>query len=110
MIPTINLAKKIAELGERAWNPMDVAKVNDQVVRMVFCRGDYHWHKHTKEDELFLVLQGELTIQMKPPHSNITLCEKELAVIPKNVEHCPKSARDTYILIFEPSMLKSRGD
>jgi mannose-6-phosphate isomerase-like protein (cupin superfamily) len=110
MIPTINLAKKMGELGERPWVPIEVAKVNDHVVRMAFCRGDYHWHKHTNEDELFLVLQGELIIQMKPPYSNIILREKELAVIPQNVEHCPKSARDTYILMFEPRTLTSRGD
>jgi len=51
-----------------------------------------------------------LTIQLKPPHLNITLCENELAVIPKNVEHCPKSTGYTYVLMFELHVLRSRGD
>jgi len=74
----------------------------------------FHWlsakEKHTNEDELFYVLKGELTIQMKAPLSDITLHQGELAVIPKGVEHCPKSLGDTYILMFEPYVLKRRGD
>ena len=110
MISKIILDEKIDEIGGKSWYPVEVATVNDQVVRMAMCRGEYHWHKHTNEDELFFVLKGELTIQMKPPYSNITLNEKELAVIPKNVEHCPKSTGDTYVLMFEPRVLRSRGD
>jgi len=101
MIPMINLEEKIHELAGKPWHPIEVARVNDQVVRMGFCRGEYHWHKHTNEDELFYVLRGELTIQLRDD-ADITLREGELAVIPKGVEHCPKSVGDTYILMFEP--------
>lgn len=110
MISKICLEDKIKEIAGRPWHPIDVARVNDQVVRMALCRGEYHWHKHTNEDELFYVLRGQLTIQMKAPYQDITLSEGELAVIPKGVEHCPKSSKDTYILMFEPYILKSRGD
>ena len=110
MILKIILDEKIEEIGGKPWTPVEVAGVNDQVIRMAMCRGEYHWHKHTNEDELFFVLRGELTIQLKPPFSNITLCENELAVIPKNVEHCPKSMGDTYVLMFEPRVLISQGD
>jgi mannose-6-phosphate isomerase-like protein (cupin superfamily) len=109
-IPTINIEEKIQEVAGRPWYPIEVARVNDQVVRMALCKGEYHWHKHTNEDELFYVLKGQLTIQMKEPYSDITLIEGELAVIPKGVEHCPKSSVDTYILMFEPYELQSRGD
>lgn len=109
MIPKVNLEEKIKDIGEEPYQPIEVAKVNDQVVRMVLCRGNYHWHKHANEDELY-VLRGELTIQLKEPYSKITLHEGELTVIPKGVEHCPKSSVDTYILLFEPYTLKSRGD
>ncbi|MFX0097450.1 MAG: cupin domain-containing protein [Candidatus Hodarchaeota archaeon] len=101
---------RIREIADRPYHPIEVAKVNDQVVRIVLCRGKYHWHKHTNEDELFYVLKGELIIQLREPHSNITLHKGELTVIPKGVEHCPKSSIDTYILLFEPYTLKSRGD
>ena len=110
MIPKVNLEERIKDIGEEPYQPIEVAKVNDQVVRMVLCRGNYHWHKHADEDELFYVLRGELTIQLKEPYSNIILHEGELTVIPKGVEHCPKSSVDTYILLFEPYTLKSRGD
>lgn len=110
MIPKIALQDKIDEIAGRPWFPVDVARVNDQVVRMALYRGEYHWHKHEGEDELLFVVQGELTIQMKPPYSNITLREGEIAVVPKGVEHCPKSSVDTYILMFEPVSLQSQGD
>jgi len=110
VISKLILGEKIEEIGSTPWNPVEVASINDQVIRMAICRGEYHWHKHTNEDELFFVLKGELTIQLKPPYSNITLNENELVVIPKNVEHCPKSRGDTYILMFEPRVLRSQGD
>lgn len=109
MIPKIFLEEKITEIADRPWDPIEVARVNDQVVRMAFCRGKYHWHQHTKEDELFYVLRGELTIQLKED-PDLLLREGELAVIPKGVTHCPKSVGDTYILMFEPYVLQSRGD
>ena len=110
MIPIISLEDKIQEIAGRPWYPIDVAKVNDQVIRMALCRGEYHWHKHSGGDELFYVLRGGLTIQMKSPYSDIVLREGELSVIPKGIEHCRKTSVDTYILMFEPYVLKSRGD
>lgn len=110
MIPKIILEDRIREIGDRPYHPIEVAKVNDQVVRIVLCRGKYHWHKHKNEDELFYVLRGELTIQIREPHSSMTLHEGELTVIPKGVEHCPESSADAYILLFEPLTIKSRGD
>ncbi len=97
-------------IRNKPWHPIEVVSVNDQVAQMTMCRGEYHWHKHTNEDELFLVIKGTLTIQLKPRQSNITLNEKELVVIPKNVEHCPKSIGKTYFLMFEPRVLRSRRD
>ena len=63
MISKIFLDEKIEEIGGKPWNPVEVAGVNNQVIRIAMCRGEYHWHKHTNENELFLVLKGELTIQ-----------------------------------------------
>ncbi|HID72353.1 TPA: hypothetical protein EYP38_00295 [Candidatus Micrarchaeota archaeon] len=64
IIPVVKLEEKIAG---RPWHPVEVARVNDPVVRMALCRGEYHWHSHSGEDELFYVLKGNLTIQMKEP-------------------------------------------
>jgi mannose-6-phosphate isomerase-like protein (cupin superfamily) len=108
VIPVIDVESKRMEIDE-LWSPIDVALVNDQVVRMALCLGEYHWHRHENEDELFYVYRGRLVIEMKE-HPDITLHTGELAVIPKDVEHRPVSDEPTYVMLFEPHALKSRGD
>jgi len=95
MIPKIDLKEKIKEINGSPWHPVEVARVNDQVIRIALYKGEYHWHKHDNEDEFFYVLQGQITIQFKnKPH--LTLNEGEIAVVPKAVEHCPKSDVESY--------------
>ncbi len=108
MISTINLNDKIKQI-KKPWTPIEVARVNDQVVRMALMDGEFHWHKHAKEDELFYVYKGSIIIQLKD-QPDITLNEGEMAVIPKGVEHCPKSSKPSYNLLFEPAVLSTRGD
>ncbi len=109
MISVIGLRDKIKEIGGKPWSPVDVARVNDQVVRLSLLEGEFHWHKHTNEDELFYVVKGKIVIQLKD-QPDITLGEGQMAVIPKGVEHCPKSSESSYVLLFEPYVLKTRGD
>lgn len=104
----VNLEHKAAEI-EKPWSPIEIARVNDQVVRMAMIEGEYHWHKHTHEDELFYVYRGEITLQLRG-QPDVTLREGEMAVVPKGVEHCPKSAGRSHILVFEPCTLVSTGD
>ncbi len=108
MISTINIDDKIKQI-KKPWTPIEVARVNDQVVRMALMDGEFHWHKHTKEDELFYVYKGSIIIQLKG-QPDITLNEGEMAVIPKGVEHCPKSLEPSYNLLFEPAVLSTGGD
>jgi len=108
MIPKINLEEKIKEI-KKPWSPIEVARVNDQVIRMALLEGEYHWHKHSNEDELFYVLKGSIIIQLRDQLS-MTLNEGEMAVIPKGIEHCPKSPKPSYILLFEPLALDTKGD
>ena len=108
MIPAINLGGKIKQI-EKPWSPIEVARVNDQVVRISLAQGEFHWHKHSGEDELFYVYKGDIIIQLKG-QPNIELREGEMAVIPRGVEHRPKSVRPSYVLLFEPCLLQSRGD
>jgi len=67
-------------------------------------------HKHANEDELFYVIRGHITIHVKNKHKKIVLNQGEIAVIPKDLEHSPTSESESYVLMFEPSSLKSSGD
>jgi len=109
MISAINLKNKMDEIVGKHCSPIDVARVNDQVMRMSYVDGEFHWHKHTDQDELFYILKGKLVIQLKD-QPDITLSEGQIAMIPKGVEHCPKSIEPSYVLLFEPFVLKTRGD
>ncbi|MBU7017789.1 MAG: cupin domain-containing protein [Theionarchaea archaeon] len=108
MIHVINVVEKAHEIST-AWSPIDVIQVNDQVLRLALFDGTFCWHRHEKEDELFYVVKGQILIQLKG-QPDITLSEGEMAVIPKNVEHCPKSVKPSYVLMFEPLTLQSKGD
>ena len=110
MIPKIIIEQKIKEIDGRPWHPLEVARVNDQAIRIALFKGEYHWHKHTNREELFYVLKGGIIIQMKHPYKDIKLRENELAVVPKGAEHCAKSLVDSYVLMFEPYELESSGD
>ncbi len=109
MIAKINLERKIKEINGKPWSPIDITQINDQVVRLALVKGEFHWHKHTDEDELFYVLKGKIIIQLKD-QPNINLSKGEMVVIPKGVDHCPKSSEPSYVLLFEPLILKTAGD
>ncbi|MCW4052669.1 MAG: cupin domain-containing protein [Candidatus Bathyarchaeota archaeon] len=102
------MKSKIEEMS-KPWSPIEVSRVNDQVVRMALFDGEYPWHKHANEDELFYVYKGSIIIQVRG-HPNIALHEGEMAVLPKGVEHSPRSLEPSYVLMFEPQSLKSQGD
>ncbi len=105
----IDLQDKIKEINGRPWTPVEIAKVNDQIVRLALMEGEYHWHEHSNEDELFYVVQGNLTIQIKDS-PDIILASGQIAVVPRGVQHCPKATKGTYVLMFEPAKLESKGD
>ena len=109
MIKNLNIKNIMNKISGKHCQPIDVAIVNNQVVRMSYVDGEFHWHKHANEDELFYVLKGEIIIQLKD-QPNIDLNEGEMVVIPKGIQHCPKSSEPAYVLLFEPFVLKSVGD
>jgi len=109
MVPIIKLKDKIKEINGRPWYPIDVARYNDQVVRIALYKGQFHWHKHNNQDELFYVVKGKIIIQIKD-HDDLIIREGEMAVVPKGVEHCPKSSQDSYVLMFDPVSLDYKGD
>ena len=92
-----------------AWYNQTLCRVNGSVVRLGIIKGEYHWHKHDDEDELFYVHRGLIRIQVKD-QPVIILEEGQLCVIPKGAEHKPGSYEPSVVLMFEPSALKSTGD
>jgi mannose-6-phosphate isomerase-like protein (cupin superfamily) len=103
----INLAEKLATFDDR-WSPKIIAQLNDYDVQVVKVKGEFVWHKHDETDDLFLVLVGHLTIQLRD--RNVELDEGELFVVPRGVEHCPKADREAHVLLIEPAGTPNTGD
>ncbi len=90
------------------WLPKKIAQINDYDVRIVKIQGDFTWHKHDDTDELFLVLSGEMTIQMRD--RDVLLGPGELFVVPRGSEHCPRADIESAVLLLEPSSVVNTGD
>ena len=100
---------KIVEACPEKWHNQTLSRVNDCLVRLGIFEGEFHWHKHDLEDELFYVVKGGITIRLRA-QPDVVLGEGQLCVVPKGVEHCPESQGPSVVLLFEPRALKSRGD
>jgi mannose-6-phosphate isomerase-like protein (cupin superfamily) len=103
----INLSEKLAGFTER-WQPRTVAEFNGHDVMVVKTQGEFVWHKHDDTDDLFLVLRGELTIELRD--RSVTLRAGDLFVVPKGVEHRPVAAEEAHVLLIEPSGTPNTGD
>jgi mannose-6-phosphate isomerase-like protein (cupin superfamily) len=102
-----NLDVMLARFTEH-WSPKKIARVNDYDVRIVKIQGEFTWHLHADTDEFFLVLDGRLTIQMRD--RDVVLGPRELFVVPRGVEHCPRADAETAVLLFEPGTVINTGD
>jgi mannose-6-phosphate isomerase-like protein (cupin superfamily) len=103
----VNLDLMLARFTER-WSPKTIAQVNDYQVRIVKAQGEFTWHRHPDTDEFFLVLSGQLTIQMRD--RDVVLEPRELFVVPRGAEHRPRADTETAMLIFEPGSVVNTGD
>ena len=103
----VTLAEKLARISDH-WHPRVVAELNGQHVKLVKVRGEFVWHRHDEEDELFLVLHGELTIELRD--GSVVLREGEMLVVPRGVEHRPVAAGEVHLLLFEPASTLNTGN
>lgn len=103
----VNVDAMLARFAEH-WSPKKIAQVNDYDVRIVKLQGDFTWHKHDDTDEFFLVLSGELIIQMRD--RDVVLGPQDLFVVPQGAEHCPRADIETAVLLLEPSSVINTGD
>ena len=103
----INLKDKLDTFSDH-WNPRIIGELNQQYVKIVKIKGEFPWHKHDNEDELFFVIKGELIMRYRDKVE--TLNEGELVIVPKGVEHSPKSLEETQIMLFEPVGILNTGE
>ena len=106
----IDLADKLALFSEH-WSPKVVARLNDYEIKLVKIKGEFVWHDHADTDELFLVLEGRLTIQLRDPgERSVTLGPGQLYVVPRGVEHCPRADDEAHVLLIEAEGTPNTGD
>ena len=102
----VNLAAKLALIDE-PWSPKAVGEVNDFHVKLVKLQGEFVWHSHDVEDELFLVLQGRLRMQFRD--HEVGLDPGELIVVPHGIEHRPVADEEVHVLLLEPKSTVNTG-
>jgi mannose-6-phosphate isomerase-like protein (cupin superfamily) len=107
MVTKIKLAEKFSSFTEQ-WSPKIVADLNDSHVKLAKVQGEFVWHQHADEDELFMVISGELTIELRD--GQVVLGPGELIVIPKGVEHRPVARDEVHLMLIEPRGIRHTGD
>lgn len=103
----VNLTQKF-DLIQEYWHPRIIGEVNESYVKLVKFIGEFVWHKHDNEDELFLVVKGNLLIKLRD--KDIRLSEGELVIIPKGVEHMPVAEKEVQVILLEPKTTVNTGD
>ena len=106
-VDKINLTDKLSQFDEH-WSPRIVAELNGQHVKLAKVKGEFVWHHHEDEDELFYVLKGRLTIEFRD--GSVELGPGECLVVPRGVEHRPVAEEETHILMFEPASTLNTGN
>jgi mannose-6-phosphate isomerase-like protein (cupin superfamily) len=107
MLEKVNLADKFERFDEH-WSPKIVAELNDAYVKVVKVEGDFVWHHHDDEDELFWVVSGRMRMELRD--GDVILEPGELIVVPKGVEHRPVAEEETHIVLIEPQTTLNTGN
>ncbi|MEA2173017.1 MAG: hypothetical protein QOD00_609 [Blastocatellia bacterium] len=107
MMEKVNINEKLASFQEY-WSPKIAGEVNDTYVKLVKFQGEFVWHHHEAEDELFLVLKGRLLMKLRD--RDIWLDEGEFIVIPKGVEHMPVAEEEVHVMLLEPKSTLNTGN
>ena len=103
----VNIREKFA-LFEEHWSPKVIGEVNDTYVKAVKFKGEFVWHHHEEEDELFLVVKGSMVMKLRD--RDIRLEEGEFIVIPRGVEHMPVADEEAHVLLLEPKSTLNTGN
>jgi mannose-6-phosphate isomerase-like protein (cupin superfamily) len=107
MIDKVNLAEKFSLFHDH-WSPKIAGELNDSYVKLVKVQGEFVWHHHEREDELFLVVRGRLCLKFRD--GNLWLEPGEFAIIPRGVEHCPTAEEEVHLVLLEPRTTLNTGN
>jgi mannose-6-phosphate isomerase-like protein (cupin superfamily) len=103
----VNLIEKFALFDEH-WTPKIVGELNGQYVKLAKLKGEFVWHHHEGEDEMFLVVNGSL--RMRLPEEEVVVGAGEFLIVPRSVEHCPVADEEVHVLLFEPKSTAHTGN
>lgn len=103
----INIAEKFGFFNEH-WSPKIVGEVNDAYVKLAKLKGEFFWHTHDNEDEMFLVVKGQLLLKFRD--KDILLKEGEFMIVPRGVEHLPVAEEEVYVMLIEPKDTLNTGN
>ena len=103
----VNLDEKFALINEH-WRPKVVGELNGQEIKLVKFKGEFPWHHHENEDEMFLAQKGTFRIEFRD--RSVTLNEGEFVIVPRGVEHRPVADEEVEVLLFEPAQLLNTGN
>ena len=107
IVEKVNLTQKLSLFHDH-WSPKVVGELNDSRVKLVKVKGEFVWHHHEYEDELFLILKGTLIIRLRD--RDIRLEEGEFVIIPRGVEHMPVAEEEVHLLLLEPKTTLNTGN
>lgn len=103
----VNIVDKFADINEY-WSPKIVADLNAQQVKVAKVKGEFIWHTHDNEDEMFFVIKGKLKIEFRD--KIVELCENEFITVPRGVEHKPIAEEEVWLMLFEPDTTLNTGN
>src|SRR5690348_6938198 len=103
----VNLTEKFSKFSDY-WSPKIAGELNDSYIKLVKLKGEFVWHHHEQEDELFLVVKGKLLIKLRD--RDIWLEEGEFVIIPRGVEHLPIAQEEVHVLLLEPKSTLNTGN
>ena len=103
----INVKDKFGLFSDQ-WRPKVIGELNGQHVKLAKVEGEFVWHSHEHEDELFYIMKGTLMMELRD--KKLTLNEGEMCIIPKGVEHRPIAKEEVWIMLFEPAQIKHTGE
>lgn len=103
----ININDKLNTFSEY-WSPKIVGDINETYVKLAKLKGEFVWHMHENEDEMFMVIKGRMVIKLRT--EDITLNEGEIFIIPRGIEHMPVAEDEVHVMLFEPKTTLNTGN